>query len=47
MMSALGGGRGAPKADGSTDKLREFDSDIKERGGDVAKMCFLGDMLGH
>ena len=27
MMSALGGGGGSPKADNSTDKLRECDTD--------------------
>ena len=31
MMSALGGGGGPPKADDSTGKLRECDSD--KRGG--------------
>ena len=33
MMSALGGGGGSPKADDSTDKLRECDSEKGEGAG--------------
>ena len=42
MTSALGGGEGgSPKADDSTDKLRECDSDKGEGGGGqkIRKLC--------
>ena len=42
MMSALGGGGGSPKADNSTDKLRECDSD---KGGGGQKIQKFGDFI--
>ena len=45
MMSALGGGRGSPKADDSTDKLRECDSDKGGGGGGFKKSKKFADVI--